>query len=337
MKPVPMLALALLAPVAAAPQKQQLELRVAQGTVLRKSFKNRMALEAESVALSINGRRVPGESLGKFELHVAEEMQAVVRDGYEAVVGGVPMRLRRTFEQLSGEGRRSSRTEAGENEDRLVRSSALEGRSVLFEQDAASSAWKPEFAGERDADADAELLAGLEFELDYTEFLPPHPVAVGDQWQLDPSLFERLVNPGGDLALVPIDGAAEEDDETRMMNDLLAKNRSGSLTATYRGLRRIAGTEVAVVDLACKLWSDGECEDRGDAPTTTNLAMSFDLFGQLTWDIAAGHFHTLDVSGKIGMLVTLHGDTEPEEGPRVTTRQSLDFIGTMSLYAEVLR
>jgi hypothetical protein len=108
------------------------------------------------------------------------------------------------------------------------------------------------------------------------------------------------------------------------------------MTATYRGVRRISGTEVAVVDLACKLWSDGECETASGKPSTTSMAMSFDLFGQLTWNLAAGHFHTLDLTGNIGMLVTLHGDTEPEKGPRVTTRQSLDFMGTMSLYAEVL-
>jgi hypothetical protein len=70
-----------------------------------------------------------------------------------------------------------------------------------------------------------------------------------------------------------------------MLSRLLEENLEGEFTATYAGLRRTAERELAVLELDCDLWTEGE-ESATDAegnPRQMTMTLAFDLHGQLLW------------------------------------------------------
>jgi hypothetical protein len=251
-------------------------------------------------------------------------------DEYLEVDGDRPVRIRRTYEALSNDGRRSSNTPAGEQAADHERNSPLAGRAVLFTR--GGEAWSRSFAD--DGLDEPALLEQLDAELDFTDFLPLGEVRIGERWDLDPRLFDQVVSPGGGLCFD--DCGDLEGDEGEMLNRLLEQNLVGEFSATYAGVRRTSQRDLAVIELACNLWTEGaeSARDEQGYPRHTTMTLAFDLKGPLLWDLDAGHFHTLEMRGEVGMLVAIMGGFRDESGERVSTRQTLDFDGELNLYAE---
>ena len=53
-------------------------------------------------------------------------------------------------------------------------------------------------------------------------------------------------------------------------------------------------------------------------------------------DLGAGHFHTLEMRGELGMLVAIVSSIRDENGPSGAMRQTLDFDGALDLFAEAI-
>ena len=143
-----------------------------------------------------------------------------------------------------------------------------------------------------------------------------------------------MISPGGELSF---DRSGQlEDDEGEMLSRLLEENLVGEFSATFAGVRRTSERELAVIELACNLWTEGEEStwDEEGYPRHMSMTMAFDLKGQLLWDLDAGHFHTLEMGGELGLLVAIVGSVRDEEGESVSMRQTLDFDGELDLYAE---
>ena len=317
--------------LALAPVGQRIDFRVTSETRLAKSFKHGMRLDLSSMGMSLNGEQIPPAMLGDFSIDIEEDLHALMIDEYLEVDGDQPVRIRRTYETLENGGRRSANTPQGEQGDDHERDSPLAGRTVLFSRQGDS--WSRAFEG--DGPNDPELLGKLEAELDFTDLLPAGEVRIGDQWELDVTLFDQVINPGGELSFVVDEGIG---DEGEMMGRLLEENLKGEFIATYAGVRRTSDRELAVIELACDLWTEGEesARDADGKPRQMTMTVAFDLEGQLLWDLGAGHFHTLEMRGELGMVVAIIGSFRNESGKNVTMRQTLDFDGELDLYAEVI-
>ena len=67
-------------------------------------------------------------------------------------------------------------------------SSALEGETVMFEWD------EDEEAYEVTSDADDGLLADLRMDIDFAGFLPDGAVDEGDEWELQPDAYRKVID-----------------------------------------------------------------------------------------------------------------------------------------------
>lgn len=315
-------------------------LRLAVGTTLVRTLHTKSELALDEVHLVLNGEEVEGDFLEALDMRMQHEETQVVRDTFEAVADDRPTRVQRTFEELSGSEHTRFTSEEGEEQDDGELESALETKSVLFSWSEERGTYAATLAAGQEGDA--ELLSGLTQDMDLTAFLPPHAVAAGDAWELEPRAFEAILEPGGDVCL--LDPEAEEEqqqaDDDEADQELL-DNLSGSIRATYKGVREEQGVRAAVIELAIDVRTRTERPLQDDsAPPgssgTDRAEPSFTLAGELRWDLEHGHALTLELEGEsqLTLTQTLVGDME---GERIEQSQSMSFSGPYSFTLAVER
>ena len=198
-------ALALLSAPSA--REDELVFAPSAGTSVQRTCESNFALELESMSVQFNGEEIPAEYLGEVDGSMGHEASFRVTDVFEAVGDGRPTRLLRSYDELSGKETATFADEDGDETDETPKTSALEGKRVVFVWNDEEGAHEAAFAeGE---EGDEALLADLEEDMDLRELLPGHAVEPGDRWEIEPAVFDRMMSPGGDLAL---QGEDEEDE-----------------------------------------------------------------------------------------------------------------------------
>ena len=145
-------------------------------------------------------------------------------------------------------------------------------------------------------DEDA-LLEGLFEDMDLRAFLPEDEVSEGDSWDIDPIEFRLANSPGG------VDFVGDDEDQAEEeLEDDLDEAMDGDFTGTLRGTREEGGRRVAVIGLELELETSAEqTVDREEGEVLLEVAATFELEGELLWDLEGGHLAGLELDGTLEM------------------------------------
>jgi hypothetical protein len=290
-----------------------------QGSSLTKRIKIENELELDDMSLEVDGRDV-SEMAGQVEISLKVTMELGVTDHYDAVAGGRSTKLKRSFDEISSNTHVSgSNPMAGSEEKDIPLKSELEGTTVVFSWDEDDSKYHTAFDGK---EGDADLLEGLEENMDLHGFLPTSEVAVGDSWEIPTEAVKAALAPGGDIKLRPEGGGS---DPMSGMNQLSQNDPIGDLdgefTAVYAGTHEEDGKKVAAITLKIDAKSARDMADhldeikeqmKGNLPEGLEMDISaldseyeLQAEGELLWDVDAGLVHALHLSGEVRMIVDM--------------------------------
>ena len=318
----------LLGMVLLATRADELTWKVATGTTLVRSFERDSQLALESVSIRIDGQDQDGAA--KPEIMMAQTFSAELSDRIEQVEDARATKFVRTFTSLSSTRAQTLTPPEGEpREQKLELSSELEGKSVVFEH--GGDGWSKTWA--KDQEGDDALLEGLRAELDFHAFLPGKSVSTDDSWDLEAEAFLNLLRPGGRLSLKSED---EEASANNARETQLDQSLEGTGKATYKGVREEDGIRLGVIAIRCELrMSSSEEGDAGKAGTiATKVELSYELEGELLWDIAAGVARRASLSGDIEVVQTQERRIETPDGEH-TLEQVLIFAGKSNYKAAI--
>lgn len=271
-----------------------------EGLVLRKTLTLESTRRFVSLDLSMDGEplELPAAS---DDLVVERDRTIELTDRVTASVQGFATALERTFtrgdlEQLSKTGDRELATRA---------TTPLVGRCARLA--AAGGGWTAAWCGDEvqaGALTEPELLLGLEGALDLAEFLPRRAVSEGDTWEVPAAAYRVLHAPGGALGFAWEDATLNEARAVDRLEAALLDALTGGLRATHGGHRSAGDGELAVVAL------EGRIEANATVPVelgpesnangaTQRQTWTFDLAGELLWDVAAGRAVSLELAGPL--------------------------------------
>lgn len=336
------LALALRAPA------DQVAFRVS-GTSLTKTFELKTEMSQDDMSIRMNGNDMSG-MVGDIEMTMVSTQSVVVTDEYADLRDGRPARLVRNYDTLSANTHTTttaSSPQVPSGEQDLPAKSELTGKKVVFQlgSDGEYAVRYPE-----GVDGDQELLEDLWEDMDMRALLPTKEVSEGDAWELDLELFKHVLTPGGNLKIMP-DLSAIEGMPSSMsgggFNEMLG-DLKGKANATYAGSEEVDGAKVALIKLEFKVdtardMTEMISEMMAQAPQMEGMTMtvasadsetSIEGEGELRWNLALGHLHSLEITGTISMTSDVQIDVSVS-GQQMTQEISTTMSGNFEQSAKV--
>jgi hypothetical protein len=327
-----------------------------KGLTLKRTVENRMTMDLEDMTLDLDGQDMTAMMGGLPEMSFTTTMNVVVSDEYVEVAEGRPAKLKRTFDTI-GANTVVDVSMAGEGEsNETPTTSDLEGGTVLFTWDEEKGEFVASWANEGET-RDAELLEGLEEDMDLRAFIPGRDLEPGESWDIDPIALGALLFPGGDLGMkgeeaedMEMDMSQFEDMFTEMLTqyeDALAGLLDGERKATYEGMREVDGRTLAVISF--KIDTDGSMDmssmiadaidkigEITEMPAevdmqigAANLTMAFDGTGQLLWNPRRGTFESLTIEVDMTMGMELSMDIDAQ-GEAHSVDMTMEMAGDMA-------
>ena len=258
-------------------------------------------LGAESVTVDGEERLDPAKK-SRGSLSIEEKF--VVSDELVAVGSGRPEKLARTFDELHQQQTASETRFDGEVMEQTQKLTCdLEGKRVVFTWNADDERFDVQAAA--DQKLDAELLDGLDEDMDLRAFLPDKPVAKGDSWDVEPAAFHAVLWPGGRLPFHDAD-KDEPDEMEHELNAALYASLDGDAKVTYAGQREEDGVKVFVLHVKANLSRTGEYEpsseytsEHGGTPGAKFKGeFTTQTEGDLLWSVEHAHLISLTLEGQ---------------------------------------
>lgn len=336
---------------------ESIRFAVEEGASSTKTFTFRGEFETALVDIGVSGMEV---EVPEVEMSAKWSRKIVVEDEYRALRAGAPKELVRSFEDLAHEfecsidisGSELSHQEEGE----LDAASALEGTRVLFTWNDDTEVYDKRYVDEEDGDV--ELLEELEEDMDLRALLPEGEVDAGDDWQIAPSAFLTVLQPGGDLGLELGRGETERSSEMsaagldpRMAGALEAflgtPSDDSEVSAKLVEVREVDGRRIAIVALTAELETSSNRTELYEAwmrqydPDEEGVVVELQealvtceckLAGELAWDVEAGRARSLELAGDA--IVTLKRSVSVDlDGQQVEVEMELEMEGELSMSA----
>lgn len=312
------------------------------GTSLTKRIENSYEISLDDMSMVVNGAEMDASMLG-MEMTTSTSQVVAVVDEYEAVGGGRPTTLRRTFEELSSATSIAmSNAMMGDQDVDAPGSSELEGMTVVFTWDEDAGEYEVAFAD--DSDGDADLLEGLAEELDLRELLPDGEVSEGDAWDIDPEVLRQVFAPGGAVKIEPEEmGDMMGMQSPQFSQDQMLGDFDGEVSAEYVGAREEDGLRVAVIRISADVSSArdlteivDEAMSEMELPEGMDIEMEVESFdmefmfegeGELLWNLATGLVHSLHLSGEVNQTIDMAMNMNAG-GMEQALEQSMSLSGT---------
>jgi hypothetical protein len=299
---------------------------------LAKRFETSVSLGLDDLTLEMNGEEVdPQMFLGEMDLDSAN-MQATlsvaVHDTYVALGEGRPTELVREYKSIRGDFKDGMGTSQSEDLD----DSGLIGRSVRFVWNPDEETYARTFETEG---GDEESLAVLSEDMDLRDLLPEGDVEDGAEWPVSWADHLGLILPGLDLPAAWEKLSAEMESDTdedavvprailqTLFDGIRTKFADASATCTSKGTREVEGRKMSVIGIESKIdgtldlspFADAVGDEIPDAASVNrlDLDLSLEISGELVWDLAEGHFHSLELSGEISGEMSLDLSLEMDE------------------------
>ena len=305
----------------------------APGSSLTKTFSVGGEYELDELSLIVNGQDL-ADMLPAIEVSLEQTTRIEVTDAYEAVEDGRPTVLLRTFDALSAT-MLMEMSPAEVDVPNMESASPLEGKTIAFKWNAEKNEYERSF---HEDEGEAELLEGLEEDMDLRVFLPPGEVKEGGSWTVELDELESIVMPGGDLRMRP--EGVEMDEEAMKMFEHIFDNfgeefgelLEGQCKCTFKGTQEEDGARLAEIAIEAEVAASVDLSEyldkairavieqqgAGDAVKfsldTADLNLDFEGSGTLLWDLGAGRVHSFQLGGDmtIGMDFAVGVEVEGE-------------------------
>jgi hypothetical protein len=294
------------------------------GLTLTKTFSQKDETTLDDMSMVVNGQEQDSSAMG-MEQDISSHIDVVLVDEYEAVADGEPVRLKRKYEQLaSGTTMKMSNQVTGEMTVNMTGTSELEGLEVRFvrgEDGEYTAKFVEEGAG------DEALLEDLTEDTDLRAFLPTSEVEEGATWEVEPDELRHVLAFGGALKFdmesedMPDMGGFGGSPDKMPSADQFLGEIDGTITGEYRGTREEEGAKVAVINLTIAVNSAKdmtdffrESMDEAELPEGMNMQMDYksvdmefelEAEGVLLWNLAGGHMHSFEMTGKGSMTMDM--------------------------------
>lgn len=293
-----------------APAADEVKFQPKADLELTKSLAISVEPELREVSLRMNGQDV-GEAMAEaVGQNAVLELAIDVKDTYAKTKDGRILDLVREFEKIA------LHTDMGESSNDEDMLSKLGTKSVRFTWNEEDKKHARAFEG---GSGDDKIIESLEADMDVTCLLPSKSVSVGDTWEVLGPNLGGLFLPGGMIDTSEEKGDGPDIDVEKaqeLLRDAVAKFK---VTCTYKGITEQDGVKLGAIELSFDdkaeldlgdFLRDALSEQMGEAEADLELRVSMALKGQgtLTWDMAAGHAHALDMSAE----VTLNGSLSVE-------------------------
>lgn len=308
----PVSTLLLLAPLAA----DKLAFGPKEGTELEKKFHITVALEKQSLSMTIGGQELPKEMLDGATMTVEMEQTVTVRDAFKKMEDGKPLELEREYVEL--ESKQSS--EFGmpgmpepqvEEKDKPTK---LEGKTVVFTWDAKAEEYAKKWSGDGAGD---ELLEKLEEDMDLRVLLGDGSADVGESWTLEGEDLDALLDiPGGDFGF-------EDDDEEN--DDDFGDNLKGRATLTYKGAEEVGGRRVARITIEGNATTHVDVAEDGG---TGKMEFSLEFRGEALWSLDGLHLVSQSIECDLTMKLEMEQDIDAGGGEQTLVMRA-ELAGTM--------
>jgi hypothetical protein len=303
---------------APSPGNVALEFGPEEGAAWTKTCERSLELSFEELSVVMGGEPVPAEYLPELSIEVSESERRVFTDRVIATKDGRHTRLERSFEEIEVD--KTSTTELtmmGQEPETTVAegrgTSPLEGETVVFSWNEDDEEYDVEWA---EKDGAESALEGLVEDTDARALLPEDELEVGDSWSVAFEDVPLLFEVGGDLAL-----ELEGENVDEFVTEQDSEEHEGELELTLSQLRESDdGAQLAVVEITGELVhrataaTDLERIPVVDGDATQDTISTFDLSGELLWDLSEGRLHALALHREIEMVIVVRKN-EGQEGP----------------------
>lgn len=304
--------------IALVPTEERVQFSVAEGLTLEKSFVVKGEMKLTDYNMLMNGNPPPMEM--EMDITSNFEQSADVTDEYPNAATGRPSKLKRTFNDLAMTGSTASVQPMGSMDFDLAGSSALEGFTVIFDWNEEAGLYDVTY--DEAKQGDAELLDGLEEDMDLRSLLPTAALSVGDTYEIAPKSLLSVLAPGGNLRIQVDDAEARQ---ATMGNDVnmadVLTDLTGTVTGELLAVREVEGRKIAIIrilvdvegaeDMTSRMQ---DAMDSAELPEgmemqmsveSADLELAYKLEGELHWDLAGGHFVALELKGEATSIVDM--------------------------------
>lgn len=295
------------------------------GAKLETRMTSATQMDSNQFEVVMNGQKVPAQFLPPLDVSYEGVLELVAQDTYVEVAEGRPTKLQRHYETLTGTAIWDAAM--GEEYDDAAgdtkNESAIQGEDVEFVWSESESRFERALVDSDKRPAGIDL---LDERLDLAGFLPADEVAVGDVWELEPELIDRLLMPGGPLGLEG--SSAAEGAEPRSVES--TGELSARLVSVEEGRASIEfeGEHVSKMSFATTLERVPVADGTATQEDTSNL----ELKGRLVWDLRVGRAVSLTVEASVDYVQHTVRD-EGQEGP--TYESTLTFSGDTAITVEI--
>ena len=325
---------------------QKVAFTPSSGQSLTRTFTTTHEMVLDDMSITVNG--APFSQM-EMNMNMSMSSNVEVTDMFDSVEEGKVKKLTRTFETISSSG--AVQVESAmmpENVDTTIDSASdLEGKTVVFAWDADGGEFLASFP---DDEGDADLLEGLEQDMDLTVFLPGKEVAEGETWELDVQEIAKILMPGGNLKLTPDEGDMPEGlpgmegmggNIADMLGDI-----GGEASAEYKGTRDVDGVSCAIIQFKIAITSAADMTDKvADAMDQMPEGMSINMDhmdvemtlegeGTLLWNLSAGHAHSLELASSINSIMDM-GMSMDAQGQKMDMEQVMEMSGTVDIAVKI--
>jgi hypothetical protein len=314
-----------------------------EGSTVTKSFESKTTLTLDGLEVTGTGGASPD-----LEMSMSLSQKIVVTDRYVKNRANAPQKLVRSFDELGGEQSASMKTQAlgdRQTKDHSMRAkSALEGKKVVFEWDAEKGAYKKTFDPPEE---EMDVLENVGEDMDLRTILPADEVKEGDEWDIPVRALRSLFAPGGNLGLVPEntdEGSMKMGLDSSSMSDMIGDKLEGTAKAKLTKVEVVDDVPCARVHLRLDVKSKADMTEAGrkkldgsDLPPgfeLDHLDVSFGFVGEgdLVWNLAAGRFRSLDISGQMSIRND-QGIKLEVGGKKRAVDQTMSFSGSSTYSA----
>ncbi len=263
----------------------------ASGTARTLTVETELGLDGGELICAMDGEDVPSEYLPELLFEMSDVRGMSLTETFES---GSWLR---SYDEVRWENDGSMGMDYGGQVQRFpwsaVAETPIEGRVVRLAGEDDGSLRREFEDGGSDDD---ELLEGLRADLGLGVLLPGQAVAEGSSWSVDGAGLAVLFDPCGDLGWdLPPESASH------LLPEILEREHGGELELT---LREVDGTHAVCAVSGQLVRTTIQPGDLTSVPVaegtaTETVSETWEVEGELHWDLAADAVHSLDLHGDL--------------------------------------